>query len=86
MEFDNKPVYNIFFFLKTKIKSHGDKVTDFYDKIIPNYICVAVISIDSALKTDGNHYQQVFLKEFKYTKKKVIRHINYNLNDFSSSD
>ena len=46
------------FFLKTKIKSHGDKVTDFYNKIIPNYICVAVISMDSALKKDGNHYQQ----------------------------
>ena len=30
-EFDSKPVYNKHF-LKTKIKSYGDKVTDFYDK------------------------------------------------------
>ena len=28
---DREPVYNKFF-LKTKIKSHGDEVTDFYDK------------------------------------------------------
>ena len=30
-EFDNEPVYNKEY-LKTKIKSHGDEVTDFYDK------------------------------------------------------
>ena len=30
-EFDSEPVYNKEF-LKTKIKSHGDEVTDFYDK------------------------------------------------------
>ena len=30
-EFDKEPVYkNVF--LKTKIKSHGDEVADFYDK------------------------------------------------------
>ena len=33
-EFDSEPVYNKVF-LKTKIKSHGDEVTDFYDKNIP---------------------------------------------------
>ena len=32
-EFDSKPFYNKEF-LKTKIKSHVDKVTDFYDKKI----------------------------------------------------
>ena len=46
-EFDSQPVYNKEF-LKTKIKSHGNKVTDFYDKKIPkmdsNHTCVAVIS------------------------------------------
>ena len=30
-EFDSEPVYNKNY-LKTKIKSHGDEVTDFYDK------------------------------------------------------
>ena len=46
-EFDSQPVYNKEF-LKTKIKSHGNKVTEFYDKKIPkmdsNHTCVAVIS------------------------------------------
>ena len=65
--------------MKTKIKSHGDKVTDFYDKEIPevdsNHTCLVVISLDSVLKKDENYYSQVFLKECKYINKKVIRHI-----------
>ena len=77
-------------FLKTKLTSHGDKVTDFYDKKIPkvdsNYICLAVISLDSTLKEDENYYLQGFLKECKYIEKKVIRHINDNMSDFSSFD
>ena len=58
-EFDSKPVYNKEF-LKTKIKSHGDEVTDFYDKKIPkvdsSHTCLAVISVDSAFKKDENNY------------------------------
>ena len=42
------------------MKSHGDKVTDFYDKKIPkvdsDHACLAVISLDSALKKDDNYY------------------------------
>ena len=79
-EFDSEPFYNKNY-LKTKIKSHGDEVTGFYD-----HTCLAVISLDSALKKDENYYLQVFLKECKYTEKKLIRHINDNLSDFSSSD
>ena len=51
-----------------------------------NHACLAVISLDSVLKKDSNYYPQMFLKVFKYIEKKVIRHINYNLSDFSSSD
>ena len=62
-EFDSEPVY-IEVFLKTKIKSHGDEVTDFYDKKIPkvdsNHTCLAVISLDSVLKKDENYYLQLF--------------------------
>ena len=62
----NEPVYNKKF-LKTKIKFHGDKVTDFYDKenpkVDPNHTCLAVSSLDSALNKDKNYYLQVFLKE-----------------------
>ena len=69
IEFHSEPVYNKEF-LKTKVKSHGDEVTDFYDKEIPkvdsNHNCLAVISLDSTLKKDDNYYPQVFLKECKY--------------------
>ena len=88
-EFDSVPAYNKNF-LKTKIKSYGDEITDFYHKEISkvdsNYSCLAVISLDSALRKDENYFLQVFLKEYKYIKKKVRRHINDNLSDFSSSD
>ena len=46
------------------------------------YICLAVISLDSACKKDDNYYPQVFLKRYKYTEKRVIRHIKNNLSDF----
>ena len=76
--------------MKTKIKSHGDEVTDFFDNEIPkldsNHTCLAVIILDSALKKDENYYTQVFLKECKYIEKKLTRHINSNLSDFPSSD
>ena len=77
-------------FLKTKVKSYGDEVTDFYNKEIPkvdsNHTCLAVINLDSAVKKDENYDPQIFLKECKYTEKKVIGHINDDLNGFSSSD
>ena len=53
--------------MKAKIKSHGDEVTDFYNKKLDsNHTCLVVISLDSALKKDGDCYSQVFLKECKY--------------------
>ena len=65
--------------MKTKIKFHGDEVTDFYDKkwyhnpkVDSNHTSLAVISLDSALKKDDNYYPQVFWKECKYIEKKVI--------------
>ena len=60
-------------FFENKVKSHGDEVTDFYTKEIPkvdsNHTCLAIISLDSALKKDENYYPQVFLKQCKYIKK-----------------
>ena len=77
-------------FSKIKIKSHGNEVTDFFDKKTPkvnsNHTCLAVISLDFALKKNENYYLQVFLKECKHIEKKVIRHINDNLSNFFSSD
>ena len=58
-----------------------------------NHTWLAVISLDSALNKDGNYYPQVFLKECKCIKKKVIRHIIADLqsspddsNDSGDSD
>ena len=60
--------------MKTKIKSHANEVTDFYNKEIPkvdsNYTCLSIISLDSALKKDGNKYLQMFSKGCKYIEKK----------------
>ena len=87
-EFDNHPVYNKIF-LKTKIKSDGAEIADFHDKEIPkvdfNITCLAIITLDSALKKDKNYYLQVFLKETEYIEKKVIRYINGHLGEFSFS-
>ena len=56
--------------MKTKIKSHGIEVTNFYNKEIykvdSNHTCLALISWDSALKQRW----EVFLKECKYIEKK----------------
>ena len=77
-EFDNEHVYNKEY-LKTKIKFHGNEVTDFCYKEIPkvasNHTCLAVISLHFVLKKDESYYLQVFLKECKYIEKKVVRHI-----------
>ena len=51
--FNSKPVYNKKC-LKTKIKSNNDETTDFHNKKMPkarsNYICLAVIKVDSTLE------------------------------------
>ena len=65
-ESDSEPVYNKNY-LEAKIKSHVDEVTDFYDikilKLDSNHTCLAVTSLNSALKKDGSYYRQVFLKK-----------------------
>ena len=85
-----EPVYNKNS-LKIKIKSHGDEVTNFCDKEIlkvdSDHTCLAVNSLDSALNKDGIYYPQIFLKECKYVKEKVISHIIDDLeSSFDDSD
>ena len=88
-ECDSEPAYNKEF-LKTKIKSCGDGVTDFYDKEIlkvdSNYTCLPVIRLDYPLKKNHSYYPQAFFKDCKYTDKKVVRYIHDNLSDFFSDD
>ena len=54
-------------------------------KLDSNHSCLTVISMDSACKKYDSYYPQLFLKECKYIKKKVVRHIHDNLSDFSFS-
>ena len=53
-EFDSEPVFYNKEFLKTKIKSHGDEITEFHDeniaKVDSRHICLAVITLDSTLR------------------------------------
>ena len=76
--------------LKTKIKSHSEEATYFYDKenskVDSNHTSLVVINLDFALNKEGNYYPQLFLKACKYIKKKVIRHINDNFSYSTSSD
>ena len=60
-EFDNKE-YNKEF-LKSKIKSYGDEVTDFCDKEIKvdsNHTCLALIKLYSAVKKDETNIHKSF--------------------------
>ena len=76
--------------MKTKIECYDDEVTDFHNEKIPkldsNHTCLAAVGLDSALKKDGSYYTRVFLKECKYIKKKLVRHILDSLSDFFYSD
>ena len=82
-------IYIYIYFLKTKIKSYGDDVTDFYYKVNPkvdsNHTCLAVIALDSVLKRDDNYYLQEVLKECKCIEKKEIRHITDYLESCSDN-
>ena len=49
-----------------------------------NHNFLAISTLDSVIKKDGNYYPQMFLEECKYIKKKVVRHIVDDLG--SSSD
>ena len=76
--------------MKTKIKSHGDRVTDFYGKNLPkvdsNHTCLAALTLGSSLKEDDNYYPLAFLKVCKYIEKKAIRHNSDKLSDIASSN
>ena len=75
--------------MKTKVKSHGDEVTDIYVKKTPkvdyNHTCLEVTILDSALKNTKTIIPKSFSKSVIYWKK-VVGHIDDNLSDFSSSD
>ena len=65
-------------FLKSKISSYSDEITNFHKKpkVGSNYPCLAVLLIDFVLKRDENYYPQVFLKNVNTLKKKKKRITN----------
>ena len=74
-EFDSEPVYNKNS-SKSKIKYHGDKITDFYNKEVvnvnSNHTRLAVIILDSTLKKRWQLLSESVSKEYNYIDKKVI--------------
>ena len=87
--YESKILWTYFWIENDNLLKNGDKVKDFCNRKIPkldfNGSCLAVISLDSSLKKDGNYYPQVFLKECTCIEKKVVTHIDDNLSDFSYS-
>ena len=83
-EFDGRPVYDQNYF-KTKTK-YDNEVTDFCNKKIPkldsNHTCLAVLTLDSALKKMIVIIRRVFLKQCRYIEEKVVRHIHDTFSDF----
>ena len=71
--FDSELVYNKKI-LKTKIKSYGDGETHVKEmpKARSDYACLAVITIDSALKKDENIILKCFWKNVNTLKKKWL--------------
>ena len=69
IEFDSEPVYgDNDKYMKTKIKSYGDKVnTNFQNKKIPKenvpYKCLSLILLDSVIRANKKYYKQTFVDE-----------------------
>ena len=87
-EFDSEPVYNKEF-LKSKIKSHGDEVKDYYDKAIPkfdsNQTFLTVISLNSSFKEEcllGSNFENVFWMLEQPVNNKVFSKIQFLLWEF----
>ena len=72
IEFDSQPIYgDNDKYIKTKIKSYGDKVkTNFQGKKIPiknvSYKCLSLIMLASVIKISKKYYTQTLLEKSKY--------------------
>ena len=91
-EFDSEPVYiDNNKFIKTKIKSYGDKVnTNSRSKKIPkenaSYKCFSLMMLESVVRANKKYYPQRLLEECKYEIKKNKMMIINDDFDSSSSD
>ena len=76
--------------IKTKIRTHGNKVyTDFYDLGVPEdgveCECILIISIDSIF--EKKHYLHIDFDEGPYgiVDKQIMRYLDYNVIDFNKN-
>ena len=82
-EFDSEPVYgDNDKYIKTKIKSYGDKInTNIQGKKIPkentSYKSLSLIMLDSIIRVNKKHYPQTLLEEYKYEVKKNYYYYYY---------
>ena len=82
-EFDSEPVYDDNDkYIKTKIKSYGDKInTNIQGKKIPkentSYKSLSLIMLDSIIRVNKKHYPQTLLEEYKYEVKKNYYYYYY---------
>ena len=91
INFDSEPIYgNNDKYIKTKIKSYGDKGNKNFQgneiqKENVSYKCLSLIMLNSAIKINKKCYPQTFLEECKYKIKndKIENLVN---DDLSSSD
>ena len=70
IRFHSQPIYDDKY-IKTKVKTFSNMInTLFSGNEIPkernNYICIAVICIDSVLKVDKKNYAKVYLEQCKH--------------------
>ena len=95
IEFDSEPVYGeVDKYIKTKIKSYGDRVnTNFQGQKVPkenvSYKCISLIMLDSVIRVNKKYYPQT-LEECKYAIRKnkmenLITH-DLSLSSFDESD
>ena len=93
IEFDSEPVYgDVDKYIKTKIKTYGDKVNiNFQGQKVPtekvSYKCISLVMLDSVIRVNKKYYPQLLLEECKYVirKNKMENLINHDLS-LSSSD
>ena len=93
IQFHSEPVYgDNDKYVKTKIKSYGDKVnTNFQGKKVPkanaSYKCLLLIILDSFIRVNKKRYPQTLLEECKYEiKKNKMENLLNDALDLCSSD
>ena len=69
INFTSEPIYGgNGKYMKTKIKSYGDKTFqgNKIPKENPSYICLSLIILDSVIRTNKKYYPQTLLEGYKY--------------------